>query len=50
MVERLPVEQGAVGSNPITHPTAAPVYGFGLKPEGFGDLRIACDLAIAMRS
>ena len=41
VVERQTVDLGAVGSNPITHPTAAPGRGFGRKPKGFGDLGIA---------
>ena len=41
VVERQTVDLGAVGSNPITHPTAAPDCGFGRKPKGFGDLEIA---------
>ena len=41
VVERQTVDLGAVGSNPITHPTAAPDHGFGRKPKGFGDLGIA---------
>ena len=41
VVERQTVDLGAVGSNPITHPTAAPDCGFGRRPKGFGDLVIA---------
>jgi hypothetical protein len=34
VVERQTVDLGAVGSSPITHPTAAPDFGFGRRPKG----------------